>query len=286
MSPLSTAGRPPSRSAQALRQQAEGWLQQAIPACWVELVQVRGSAPRDVGTRMLVSAQGVAGTIGGGHLEWQAMALARDALAGRVSLPLERSYTLGPSLGQCCGGAVQLRLYPLAAACLAQWPTEPPLFHLQLHGAGHVGRAVMRLLADLPCEVVWVDERAEEFPAEASGLVAPQVLTQSTDCPEAEVRRAPPGAYFLVMTHRHDLDFTIVETVLRRKDFGFLGLIGSATKAASFRHKLAARGAAPEPLARLVSPIGLPGITGKAPEVIAISVVAQLLQVAQGALTR
>jgi xanthine dehydrogenase accessory factor len=245
----------------------------------------------------VVRVHSVAGTIGGGHLEWQAIALAREALVGRAPLPLERAYTLGPSLGQCCGGAVLIRLTLLTAESLAQWPAEPPLFHLQLHGAGHVGRAVMKLLADLPCAVTWVDERTEAFSPSMSpvsesestsaftadatrGSPAHPHTTLCTDCPEAEVRRAPPGAYFLVMTHRHDLDFYIVEAALRRGDFGFLGLIGSATKAASFRHRLAARGIAPERLARLVSPIGVPGISGKAPEVIAVAVVAQLLLVA------
>lgn len=272
-----------SRRHAAWREQAGQWLHQGEPACWVELAQVRGSAPREAGTRMLVSAGDTLGTIGGGHLEWQAIALAREALAGRLGLPLERSFSLGPSLGQCCGGAVQLRLSALDAGSLAAWPPEPPLFHLQLHGAGHVGRAVMRLLADLPCEALWVDERAQELAVEAAALPHTGPLqTLCSDCPEAEVRHAPPGAFFLVMTHRHDLDFLIVETVLRRGDFGFLGLIGSATKAASFRSRLAARGATPAQLARLVSPIGLPGISGKQPEVIAVSVVAQLLQQAGG----
>jgi xanthine dehydrogenase accessory factor len=218
---------------------------------------------------MLVAADGAtAGTIGGGHLELQAIAHAR---AGRRE---PWPVALGPTLGQCCGGALTLGFAPLDAAALAAWPEEAPRFHLQLYGAGHVGRAIVRALADIPCRVQWIDEREGEFPAEPS---PPHVQRLAVEPPEAEVDQAAPGAFHLVLTHSHDLDLRLTEAILRRGDFGFLGLIGSATKRARFLHRLEERGIAPERLARLTCPIGLPGIKGKEPGVIAAAVVAQLL---------
>lgn len=249
------------------------------PAMQVEVVAVRGSVPRGVGTRMLVSADAVHGTIGGGHLEWQVLQRAREHLA-RGGSPVDNwPVTLGPSLGQCCGGTLTLRFSPLDAATVAAWTDPPVRLRLQLHGAGHVGRAIVRLLADLPCQVLWVDERDKEFPSEPS---PPHIERLVSDAPEAEVALGRPGDAYLVLTHRHDLDLRIVEAILRRGDFGFCGLIGSATKRARFEHRLRERGIPAATLARLTSPIGLPGLSGKEPAVIAVSVVAQLLQRTSG----
>ena len=259
----------------ATRQQAQAWLASGRPAMLVQVVAHRGSVPRETGARMLVAADAVAGTIGGGHLEWKAIAQARRQLADRQAGPSDQHYPLGPALGQCCGGALTLRTGPLDEAALALWPAPAPLFSLQLYGAGHVGRAIAHLLDDLPCQVQWIDEREAEFPDAAS---APHIDRRCVDPVQAEVRLAPPGACYLVLTHRHDLDLAITEAVLRRGDFSFLGLIGSATKRARFLHRLEARGLSPAALARLTCPIGVPGIAGKQPELIALAVVAQLLQ--------
>ena len=243
----------------------------------VQVVQHRGSVPRETGTRMLVAADTVVGTIGGGHLELKAIAQARRQLADRQAEPADHHYPLGPALGQCCGGVLTLRTHPLDAAALADWPTPAPLFTLQLYGAGHVGRAIVNLLATLPCQVQWIDEREGEFPAAPS---APHIERQCVEPVQAEVSSAPPGAFYLVLTHSHELDLAITEAILRRGDFHYLGLIGSATKRARFLHRFEQRGMSPEILARLTCPIGLPGITGKQPELIALAVVAQLLLLA------
>ena len=171
--------------------------------------------------------------------------------------------------------ALDLRFTPLAACDPAHWPLEPPRLFLQLYGAGHVGRAIVRLLADLPCRVWWIDERESEFPA---GPLPPHIERVCVEPVEAEVCAAPPGCHYLVLTHSHDLDMAIAQAVLARDDVAWFGLIGSATKRARFEHRLAARGVPADRLARMACPIGLPGIAGKAPEVIAIAVVAQLLQ--------
>ena len=257
-----------------LRAQALAWQAARRPAVVVEVLRARGSVPRGAGTRMLVAADAVLGTIGGGHLELMAIASARRLLAGEA-VSFEQHVALGPALGQCCGGAVTLRLLPLADARPADWPDAAPRFMLQLYGAGHVGRAIVRLLDDLPCRVQWIDERESEFPAEPSAAHVERVCVEPV---EAEVALAPPGACYLVLTHSHDLDMAITEAILKRADFAYLGLIGSATKRARFLHRFEARGIAPEALARLTCPIGVPGIEGKEPEVIALGVVAQLLQ--------
>ena len=249
------------------------WLAEGRPAVVVEVAEHRGSVPREAGTRMLVAAQEVLGTIGGGHLELRAITDARRLLRGEA-VATEQHIALGPALGQCCGGALTLRLQPLADSRPAQWALPEPRFTLQLFGAGHVGRAIVRLLEGIPCRVQWIDEREDQFPAAPSAAHIERVCVEPV---EAEVSQAPPGAFVLVLTHSHDLDLAITQAVLKRGDFGWLGLIGSQTKRQRFLRRFEQRGIAPELLARLNCPIGLPGITGKEPEVIAVAVVAQLL---------
>jgi xanthine dehydrogenase accessory factor len=267
-------------SGRLVRDRAVAWLAGGRRAAIVEVAAARGSVPRGVGTRMLVTSEETLGTIGGGHLELKAIVAARAMLARAGPLAgSEQSFALGPSLGQCCGGALTLAFAPLDAAALAAWPQVAPLFHLQLHGAGHVGRAVATLLATLDVEVDWFDERDEGFPT-LTTLGSPwpaHIRRTSVDTVEREVRGAPPGAFYLVLTHEHALDLRIVEAVLRRGDFAWCGLIGSKTKRATFLRRLAERGVAAGSLARLTCPIGVAGIGGHAPEVIAAAVVAQLL---------
>lgn len=260
-----------------LRAAALRWRGQGRAAVVVTVADARGSVPRESGTRMLVSAQDVLGTIGGGHLELQAIADARRLLA-EGGAPRRQHIALGPSLGQCCGGALDLHFTPLCDDDPAQWPAAEPRFALQLYGAGHVGRAIVRLLAALPCRVWWIDERESEFPGDA---LPPHIERVCVEPVQAEVAAAPPGCFYLVLTHSHDLDLALAQAILARDDFGFFGLIGSATKRARFEHRLLARGLPAARVARMVCPIGLPGIAGKEPEVIAIAAVAQLLQLAR-----
>ena len=259
----------------ALRDAAAAWLAGGRAAMQVSVAGARGSVPRGDGTRMLVSADAVLGTIGGGHLEWQAIAQARQLLATPRLLPRTQDIALGPTLGQCCGGALTLRYEPFDAAALARWRLPAPLFSLQLYGAGHVGRAIVQLLEGLHCRVQWIDERDAEFPDAPSAAHIERFCVEPV---EAEVRSAAPGSFYLVLTHSHALDQRITEAILQRGDFGYLGLIGSATKRARFLHRFEQRGIAAEALARMTCPIGVPGIAGKEPAQIAIAVVAQLLQ--------
>jgi len=256
---------------------AAGWLAAGQAGVVVEVVKTAGSVPREAGTRMLVSATQAIGTLGGGHLELLAIANARTLLAQVPGFePVDRHYPLGPALGQCCGGAVTLRFARLAHAAVRAWPLAAPRFLLQLYGAGHVGRAIVQLLAGIPCQVQWIDEREDEFPADAT--LPPHIEKVCVAPVEAEVDIAPANACYLVLTHRHDLDMRIAEAILRRGDFRYLGLIGSRTKRARFLHRYEERGIPAATLGRMTCPIGVPGIEGKEPEVIAVAVVAQLLQ--------
>ncbi|QOL49933.1 xanthine dehydrogenase accessory protein XdhC [Massilia litorea] len=350
----------------------DDWLTaaQCAPAVLVTVAIVEGSVPREPGAKMLVTAHGFAGTIGGGHLEHRAIEIARAMLIDGGAPKLER-FALGPSLGQCCGGIAHLVFEPIdrdqmalldgrrnvdtwrvipvgwagqfrpmagiaptrsaaagavmqsdihacaervgGRAAHATWalfdadgvqlagnPVPPfdrrlgtqvftdvdgnrwladavlaPRAHLMLFGAGHVGAAIVRALADLPCRVTWVDEREDLFPAE----VPTNVTIEATDIPEALVEQAAPGTSFLVMTHSHALDLRLSNAILSRPGRDWFGLIGSETKRRQFEHRLRERGIADERLAAMVCPIGLPGIEGKAPAVIAASVAAQLLTV-------
>jgi xanthine dehydrogenase accessory factor len=260
------------------------WLGAGQDAVVVTVAQARGSVPREAGTRMLVGADAVVGTIGGGHLELEAIAHARRLL-GDPGHPRERHFPLGPALGQCCGGAVTLAFEPLDAAALAAWPGEPRLFALQLYGAGHVGRAIVQALRPLPVDVDWIDEREGEFPPEPEHVddAGARVWRIAVDAVDGEVARATPGSFYLVLTHSHELDLRITEAILRRGDFSYLGLIGSRTKRSRFEHRFEQRGIPAEQVARMTCPIGVPGVEGKQPEVIAAAVVAQLLQAASSA---
>jgi xanthine dehydrogenase accessory factor len=257
-----------------LQEAARRWQAAARPAVVVEVRDARGSVPREAGTRMLVAADETLGTIGGGHLEWKAIADARSLLA-HGGAALEQRVALGPTLGQCCGGTLDLRFTWLAGEDPAAWPLPAPRFTLQLYGAGHVGRAVVRLLTGIACRVQWIDERESAFPAEGLPDHIERVCVEPV---QAEVAQAPPGAFHLVLTHSHDLDLAIAQAILQRGDFGWFGLIGSGTKRARFERRLRERGFASALIERIVCPIGLPGIVGKEPEVIAVAVVAQLLQ--------
>jgi xanthine dehydrogenase accessory factor len=234
------------------------------PAVLVTVLSARGSTPRDAGAKMLVSADGIAGTIGGGALEYQCEAAARALLTGGANGPSTRDFPLGPALGQCCGGHVTVLFEVL----------RPPELHVALFGAGHVGKALVKLLADLPCRVSWIDPRPEALPANLPLNVTPVRTAQ----PAQVAATLPAGTLVLVMTHDHQLDFEIVAASLPRPDLKLVGLIGSATKSARFVSRLARQGIPGPATERLTCPIGVPGIENKEPAVVAVAVAAQILQ--------
>ncbi|KHK93292.1 xanthine dehydrogenase accessory protein XdhC [Novosphingobium malaysiense] len=287
------------------------------PCAMVSVLATEGSAPRGAGTRMLVTVEGQQGTIGGGQLEFRAIEQARAILDHPRGAWRIQDYPLGPLLGQCCGGRVRLLIEHIDPAAL-DWlhDAEPgrmleTMLHdgviaravferetatrqsargdrpdvgarfvepvgerprpVYLFGAGHVGQAIARHMTGLPLQLAWFDTRPEQ--AEIDGV---------TVVPEEEIDRcvaeAPDDAAILILTHDHPLDYHLTLAALSRDPVAFIGLIGSSTKIARFRSRLKADGIGEETLARLTTPIGVPGVHGKEPDVIAIAVLAQLLR--------
>lgn len=289
--------------------------QQDIPCVMVIVASIIGSTPREPGAKIIVTADEMFGTIGGGNLEYQACRIARNQLENPEPQQLKR-FPLGAGLGQCCGGLVNLLFEPVIGDCEwiesaldyerlnREWVREVPIhegrvyvrafdddecgliegifievnrsddIELTLFGAGHVGRAIVKAMADLPVRIRWVDSREEEFPAEIPGKV--EVIC--TDTPEAEVEAAGSGGYFLVMTHEHGLDQRLCEAILKRDDFAYFGLIGSSSKRRMFETRMQRRGMDSEKFKRMTCPIGISGIQNKQPAMIAISVAAQIMQ--------
>jgi xanthine dehydrogenase accessory factor len=258
----------------------QAWMRLARePAVLVTVVATKGSVPRGPGTRMVVFAQGELGTIGGGHLEFQALAHARLILSGQPAQN-RLSQVLGPSLGQCCGGALDLSFERVHTADVPRLREQcsPQRSPLALFGGGHVGKALVQTLAPLPFAVRWIDSRDEIFPTD----VPDEVDCEHSNPVQAAVADLAPGSRVLIMSFSHAEDLDIVIACLKRQrelgDLPFVGLIGSATKWATFRHRLEERGFSAQEIAHITCPIGVPGITGKEPEVIAVAVAAQLLQ--------
>jgi xanthine dehydrogenase accessory factor len=254
------------------------------PAVLVSVDSTQGSVPREVGAWMAVFADGaVVGTVGGGHLEFEAIQIARRALAGETVAP-SRRFALGPSLGQCCGGVVHLRferLQPADAASVQQRlnaAADAQRLPVALFGGGHVGQAIVRALLPLPVRVHWIDSRDEVFPSDL-----PRWIDTEHSAPvQAAVAALAAQSRVLIMSFSHAEDLDIVAACLQRQreraDLPFIGLIGSKSKWASFRHRLEARGFSQAELAHVTSPIGVAGVVGKEPAVIAAAVAAQLMQ--------
>ncbi|MES2786043.1 MAG: xanthine dehydrogenase accessory protein XdhC [Pseudomonadota bacterium] len=250
-------------------------------AVLVVVTGARGSVPRDKGAWMLVFAQGSAGTIGGGHLELQAMARARRLLTGDAVVR-EQSVSLGPALGQCCGGVVELSYERIPANLVdsVRARLSARRAKVALFGGGHVGRAIVDALALLPFDTLWIDSRDEIFPAD----VPAGVTCEHSDPVQAAVGDLAAQSRVLIMSFSHAEDLDIVAACLQRlrdrNDLPYVGLIGSKTKWATFRRRLAERGFNAAELDRITCPIGIAGIVGKEPAVIAASVAAQILQLA------
>ncbi|WP_137817324.1 xanthine dehydrogenase accessory protein XdhC [Pseudomonas sp. 2FG] len=237
--------------------------QQGQPCVLVTIIEERGSTPRNAGSKMVVTAERIFETIGGGHLEYKAMKIAREMLESRSQDTRLERFSLGASLGQCCGGATVLLFEPMGQ----------PQAQIAVFGAGHVGRALVPLLASLPCKVRWIDSRESEFPAQLPAGVEKVINEEPVD----EVENMPAGSYYIVMTHNHQLDLELTAEILKRNDFAYYGLIGSRTKRVKFEHRLRERGFQPEVVQRMRCPMGLPEVKGKLPIEIAVSIAGEVI---------
>jgi xanthine dehydrogenase accessory factor len=243
-------------------------------AVLVTVEGVQGSTPRGTDAWMVISDAGFRGTVGGGTLEWQAQAEAQKLLAkgnGEKAL----TYVLGPDLGQCCGGRMNLRARVVDEMSLPNVAQESPIQRsLLLFGAGHVGRALVLALAPLPFRLVWADNRPGAFPSHVPG----NVTCHSDEDPTVLFNHAPKGSLAYVMTHSHALDLNLVQAALQQPDIAHTAVIGSATKRARFEKRLHEAGVAEDRVRQLICPIGIGGIASKLPAAIAAATVAQILQ--------
>ncbi|MEX2319854.1 MAG: xanthine dehydrogenase accessory protein XdhC [Saccharospirillum sp.] len=233
------------------------------PLVLVTVLSTAGSTPRDAAAKMVVTAAEHFDTIGGGHLEFKAIERARALLqAGKNATEVD-SITLGASLGQCCGGATQLLFEVLV-------PVGQPLL---VFGAGHVAQHLMPILAPLDFSLHWVDPRPDWLAQNNDSRIHRHTLEHPVDA----IADAPASAWVLIITHNHQLDFELVQAALKRPDIGYIGLIGSDTKAKRFQQRLAHRGWRQEDINRVICPVGLSAVPGKQPAEVAVSIAAQLL---------
>jgi xanthine dehydrogenase accessory factor len=255
----------------------QAFLDRSPSVAVVEVTRARGSTPREEGAWMLVSPEATFDTIGGGTLEFMAIDRARDALSGAVVAD-SLDVPLGPEIGQCCGGRVELSIRLLDAsgrqALLEKArAADESLPHIYVFGGGHVGHALAQAFALLPVRVVVTDTRAE-----ALEDMPDAIETRLVAVPEEAVREAPAGSAFVVLTHDHALDFLIVAAALERDDAAYVGMIGSKTKKATFRSwYLKEAGGTQAVYERLVSPIGGDGVHDKRPAVIAALAAAEIM---------
>lgn len=233
------------------------------PYVLVTVLGVRGSTPRDNGTKMVIGAVASYGSIGGGHLEYRAHAIAAELMAADGEQQRLENIPLGASLGQCCGGHTHLLFESFTGAPMT----------IAVFGAGHVGAALVPILAQLPCRLQWVDSREgfhqQETPANVSMIIS--------DDPAAEVAAMPVGSDFIIMTHNHQLDFQILQAVLQRGDARYVGLIGSQTKWRRFQMRLQQRGHEADFYRAVRCPVGLSAVPGKRPVEVAVSIAAELI---------
>jgi len=305
----------------------------------ITIAGIRGSAPREVGARMIVTAGQCIGTIGGGQLEHQCTRIAIGMLGGDEATSI-RKFPLGAAMGQCCGGVVDVLFEPLSAG-LPEWlrdlrslygqrekaalltqiggdqkfiisanrefdgePQSVPAavtdhvlgllaagspgeriddwfvdtiigtdFNIAVFGAGHVGTAIVAALAQLDCNIRWIDNRRDIFrstPANVREIKSAE--------PSLEVAAMPAASFYFVMTHSHALDFDICDRILRRQDAGYCGLIGSRSKKRRFEKRYRQQGMPQKMIDALTCPIGVDGISGKKPAEIAVAAAAEVLQ--------
>jgi xanthine dehydrogenase accessory factor len=238
------------------------------------VIEAKGSTPRETDAWMLMSEDGLFGTIGGGRLEMEAVEKARAILAG--SETSELALPLGPAIGQCCGGHVTLsfevippaRFKEIRSLVKTEDEADPEVW---LFGGGHVGRALTRALLLLPVKVHVAETRTSEL------MLTPEGAEQHlTALPESLVASIAPGSAVIVLTHDHALDFLIVSAALSRDDLAQVGMIGSDTKRATFEHQFIRESGDKARLSKLICPIGRK-IADKRPEVIAATVAADVM---------
>jgi len=231
--------------------------------CIATVVAYVGSVPRASGAKMVITEACQFDTLGGGNLEYQVIAQAREGLTSQHNQVAIERFSLSADLGQCCGGAVQVMF--------EYFQTQTP--QVVIFGAGHVCQALTTVLTELPCRIKVVDSRNEWL----SPLQEKGVDIEQLENPADAIQYLPDNAYLIVMTQDHSLDFDVTRLALEQNRFAFIGLIGSQGKKQRFEFRLQEQLSNPALLNNLTCPIGHPDIQGKLPMQVAISVSAQLI---------
>ena len=231
----------------------------------ITVLGTRGSAPRNSGTKMVVSLEQSFCTIGGGNLEFKAVKIARTLLSQNKLQQTVEHFPLGAKAGQCCGGSVVLLFEAFPDVNC----------NISLFGAGHVGRALVKILEDLPYHVTWVDNRQSEFPERVNTNIR-KVLSDDV---KSFINSRPPGEFYIIMTHQHALDFEILEAILKRNDAKYVGLIGSQTKWRQFKSRFQHKGYEAEFYKSVNCPVGFEALSGKRPMEVAVSIAAQIMMI-------
>lgn len=231
----------------------------------VTLIGVSGSTPRNSGTKMVIARDKIFDTIGGGHLEHKVIKFARKLLSENKECQHLEHFQLGIHLDQCCGGSANVLFECFPAIDV----------NIMLFGAGHVGQALLPILASLPCQISWVDSRKQQFPQTTHNFHNVSRIVSAN--PENEVINMPANSYYIVMTHKHQMDFDISHQIFKRGDFNYLGLIGSKTKWHRFQQRFEQREIDERLLERMNCPIGLADVPGKSPAEVAVSVAAEII---------
>jgi len=226
-----------------------------------------GSIPRASGTKMVITDEHIYDTLGGGHLEFKVIEKSRTLLANGESAQTAEQFHLGATLGQCCGGAAVV----MFEAMICQ------RIRLDIYGAGHVAQALIPILAQLPIQIRWIDNRADVFPE----MIPSNVLKVVEEEPIHAVSNAHTNSAFLILTHNHQLDFDLTQAILKRDDALWLGVIGSQTKAKRFQHRLAHRDFSQQSIEKMICPVGLENVTGKLPMEVAVSIAGQIIALYQ-----
>jgi xanthine dehydrogenase accessory factor len=198
------------------------------------IVRTIGSSPRNSDTEMFISETDTLGTIGGGQLEYLVINHSKKMIAENIKKDILK-ISLGPEIGQCCGGKVEVSLLEMYEKdkCLALNrfnKKDKNLPHVYVMGAGHVGRALALQLQHLPVRCVLIDSRVDEL-AKCSA----DVETRLSAIPEEDIKSAPRGSAYVILTHDHALDFILCGAALDRHDAKYVGMIGSKTKRVKFK---------------------------------------------------
>ena len=253
----------------------------------IELITVKGSSPREVGAWMLVSPQKCLNTIGGGVLEFSMVAEAKKMMEDRTEDKLSFKSNLNPKFDQCCGGVVSCQISTVTKSTMKMLEKRikneiSKYKSLYLFGAGHVGKSIIKLGLNLPLKITVTDSRLDLVKGLQNQFrdYVDTIKFNVDAIPERIIKSSPENSAYLVMTHSHATDFSLIEEILSLKKIGYVGMIGSKSKKISLQKYLKRKNISDNTVDLVKCPIGRPiKFSGrKSPEVIAALTISDILE--------